>query len=176
MGSSRTLANTEGNDLTVLGTVNGTTYVHVPDSITPPEQPTEIAFKESTITPEVKEELKKQRFVAVKKQLLRESLENEIGDTHDMIADCMKLIEFNIMLTSRLAADYFGTEPMSETTKSTYGQRNQQFLDGVDSGAIKLRGDLDDINDMFQRLMVRYTRTQELINEKYIQELNRVGL
>jgi hypothetical protein len=43
---------------TELATLNGITYVHVPDSITLPIQPEQITVEEVTLTPELREEIK----------------------------------------------------------------------------------------------------------------------
>jgi hypothetical protein len=49
----------EGDDrCTELATLDGFTYVHVPDSITLPAQPEQITVEEVTLTPELREEIK----------------------------------------------------------------------------------------------------------------------
>jgi hypothetical protein len=49
----------EGDDrCTELATLDGFTYVHVPDSITLPIQPEQITVEEVTLTPELREEIK----------------------------------------------------------------------------------------------------------------------
>jgi len=42
--------NTEDQDATVLGEIDGATIVHVPDGVTMPEQPAEIGWKQVTLT------------------------------------------------------------------------------------------------------------------------------
>ena len=175
-GVTKTFRNTEENDATRLGIVNDVSYVHVPDYITLPEQPSEIDFKEAALTTEIKNELKTQAYAKVKKDLLRNHLEEEIGDIHDMLADCMKMTEFNIMLSTRLAADYLGVEPMSQETKDQYSQRISTFLGNVDSGEVNLRGNYDSIDGMFERMMERYSRIQDIVNQDYIELLKQVGL
>ena len=103
-------------------------------------------------------------------------MEDEVGDLYDMVADCMKLVEFNIMLTYRLAADYFGTDALTQETKDTYATRNQTFLNGVDSGEIKIRGSIEDVNEMFNRLITRYSKIQTIVDDRYLSELKKVGL
>lgn len=176
LGTTKTLRNTEDNDVTTLGEVDGVTYAFVPDSVEVPEQPTEIDFKQAILNDDIINELKQQKYAKLKKDILREHLTTEIGDVQDMLADCMKLVEFNIMLTSRLAADYFGTDPMTQTTKDRYSQRNQDFLNGVDSGSVKIRGSMEDVDQMFGRLIGRYSKIQEIVDQKYISELKKVGL
>lgn len=43
---------------TELATIEGITYVHVPDSVTLPDQPEQITVEEVTLTPELREEIK----------------------------------------------------------------------------------------------------------------------
>ena len=175
-GTTKTLRNTEDNELVILGTVGSKTYVHVPSKVTVPEQPQEINFQEDTITPEVREQLKKQPFTEMKKTLLRSKIEVEVGDIHDLLADCMKLIEFNTMLTTRLAADYFGSVPMDQATKDRYSMKVQTLLENVDNGNVQLRGNYDSVDGMFEKMMERYTYIQTIVKEQYIDLLKEVEL
>jgi hypothetical protein len=43
---------------TELATIDGVTYVHVPDDVTLPDQPAQINVEEVTLTPELKEQIK----------------------------------------------------------------------------------------------------------------------
>ncbi len=46
------------NQCTELCTLEGVTYVAVPDSVTLPDQPAELTITEATITPELREQIK----------------------------------------------------------------------------------------------------------------------
>ena len=46
------------NQCTELCTLGGVTYVSVPDSVTLPDQPTELTITEATITPELRDQIK----------------------------------------------------------------------------------------------------------------------
>lgn len=46
------------NQCTELCTLEGVTYVSVPDSVTLPDQPAELTITETTITPELREQIK----------------------------------------------------------------------------------------------------------------------
>ena len=46
------------NQCTELCTLDGVTYVSVPDSVTLPDQPTELTITEATITPELRDQIK----------------------------------------------------------------------------------------------------------------------
>ena len=47
-----------GNQCTELCTLEGVTYVSVPDSVTLPDQPTELTITQATITPELRDAIK----------------------------------------------------------------------------------------------------------------------
>ena len=53
-----TLVTPEDSGCTELATIDGTTYVHVPDGVTLPEQPEQITVEEVTLTPELREQIK----------------------------------------------------------------------------------------------------------------------
>ena len=53
-----TIITSEDSGCTELATINGVTYVHVPDDITLPDQPEQITVEAVTLTPELREEIK----------------------------------------------------------------------------------------------------------------------
>ena len=158
-----------GEEDTRIGEVDGIHYVH---SLAPMEQDERIGFKEATLTPELKEKLK---AVRPHKAFARMKVE-DIGDVYDLIADAMKLIEFNMMLTARLAGDLWGTNPIDATKKAEYAGRNKAFLDAVEAGDITLRGDFEDMDTVMARLMGRVSTINELVRDHYVRELQKVGL
>lgn len=167
---------TETQLVTVLGEIDNEIYIHVPSDDVLTDQPEELNFTQVTMTNELKDKLKEQSLVTMKKNNVRRKIEIEVGDVHDLIADCMKLIELNFVLTSRIAADYFGTAPLPKEIKTVYAQRNQSILDGIDSGQIKLRGSFEDVDSLMGELIVRYSKIQELVNSEYLSELEKIDL
>ena len=158
-----------GENDTLLGVINGWHYVH---SDAPQEQDERIEFQEVVLSADEKEQLKLQR---PNKSFARMKLE-DVGDMQDFIADAMKLIEFNMMLTARLAGDLWGTNPIEESKKAEYAGRNKAFLDAVEAGAITLRGDFEDMDTVMARLMGRVSTINELVRDHYVSELQKVGL
>ena len=158
-----------GENDTLLGVINGWHYVH---SDAPQEQDVRIEFQEVVLSADEKEQLKLQR---PNKSFARMKLE-DVGDMQDFIADAMKLIEFNMMITARLAGDLWGTNPIEESKKAEYAGRNKAFLDAVEAGAITLRGDFEDMDTVMARLMGRVSTINELVRDHYVSELQRVGL
>ena len=158
-----------GENDTLLGVINGWHYVH---SDAPQEQDDRIEWQEVTLSNEEKEQLKLQR---PNKSFARMKLE-DVGDMQDFIADAMKLIEFNMMLTARLAGDLYGTNPIDPETKEVYKARNKAFLDAVDSGEITLRGDFDNMDAVMARLLTRVSKTNQIVRDNYVSEMQRVEL
>ena len=156
--------------------IDNVEFVYIEDGADLSVQPSEINLEAATLTPEQKAVLKKQTFTKFKKEILREHLEDSVGDIYDMLADCMKIAEFSLMLTSRLAADYFGTEELSENVRQEYSQRNQVFLDAVNNGEINIRGDIDNADETLFRVMNRYSEIQKTVNDSYLSEMKRIGL
>lgn len=162
----------EAQNMSVLGELDGYVYVHTPEQSIQDEK---LKWEEVTLNDVQKEALKAQMMIQNKKAFARLKVE-DIGDVHDLIADAMKLIEFNMMLTARLAGDVWGTNLIPEGEKAIYAARNKDFLDAVEVGAITLRGDFDDMDTLMARLMSRYSKINEVVRDEYINELKKVGL
>ena len=159
-------------ELVQLGSIDGWNYAY---SDTVQEQDERIGWQEVTLESAQKEALKAQMMAQSRKAFARMKVE-DIGDVYDLIADAMKLIEFNMMLTARLAGDVWGTNVIPEDKKALYAARNKGFLDAVEAGAITLRGDFDDMDTLMARLMWRYSKINEVVRDAYVNELKRVGL
>ena len=156
---------------TRLGEIDGWSYVH---STAPEAQDARIEWSDvtATITDAEKELLKLQR---PNKSFARMKLE-DVGDIQDFLADAMKMIEFNMMLTVRLAGDVWGTNPIEPEIKTAYATRNSGFLAAVDSGAITLRGDFDNMDVVMARLLERVSKTNQIVRDNYVAEMQRVEL
>ena len=162
----------EDNTMSVLGEMEGYVYVYSPETSAQDER---LAWEEVILDDAQKETLRAQMMAQSRKAFARMKVE-DIGDVYDLIADAMKLIEFNMMLTARLAGDVWGTNVIPEDKKALYAARNKGFLDAVEAGAITLRGDFDDMDTLMARLMSRYSRINEVVRDAYVNELKRVGL
>lgn len=157
----------------ILGEIDGFEYAYLPELV---EQDARIEATVVELTVAQKEELKTQRYSDVRKHSARYFIDKEVGDIQDIIADAMKLIEFNMMLTARLAGDLWATNPIDLATKEVYKARNKAFLDAVAVGAITLRGDFDDMDLVMQRLLARVSQTNQIVRDSYIAEMQRIGL
>ncbi len=152
-----------------IGEIDGEVYFY---SESPQSQHEDLVLEEVVLTEELREQLK---ALLPHKEFVRMKVA-DIGDIEDLIADAMKLIEFNMMLTARLAGDLYGTNPIDTTTKEVYKARNKAFLDAVDSGEITLRGDFDNMDVVMARLLARVSKTNQIVRDNYIAEMQRVEL
>lgn len=152
-----------------LGIIDGWVYVHTTKATT---QDDRIDWQEVTLSDSEKETLKKQ---LPHKDFVRMKID-DIGDIKDYLADAMKLIEFNMLLTTRLAGDLWGTNALSDEMKKAYKDRNKVFLDTVDAGGISLRGDFEDMTLVMERMFKRVSMTNELVNKNYVSKLKDLEL
>lgn len=150
-----------------IGELDGEIYF---SSNAPLEQ--ELTVEEVALTEELREKL-----VALMpdKNFLRTKLLS-IGDMQDMIADCMKLIEFNMLLTARLAGDVWAKNTIEPDKKTLYAARNKAFLDAVDAGEVTLRGDFDDMDVVMARMLSRVSAINETVRDSYVTKLQEAGL
>lgn len=157
---------------TYLGEIEGWRYVSVPDDAQMPEQPEEIQWQTVDATPDLVEQLKRSRPMRIAKDVVREHIEEEVGDLHDLVADCMRLCEFSLALSLRVSHEVFSGEQMAPEVRQAYAERVQAVLGAMDSGDVVLRGDLEDPDAMIMRLMERYTRISQLLANVYKPRVN----
>ena len=162
----------EKQEMVTLGEVDGFTYVYAP---TQSVQDARLGWEEVVLDDALKNSLRQSFVFNNHKHFARAKIE-AVGDVYDIVADAMKLIEFNMMLTARLAGDLWGTNPIEEAKKAEYAGRNKAFLDAVEAGAITLRGDFEDMDTVMARLMGRVSTINELVRDHYVSELQKVGL
>lgn len=155
-----------------LGDIGEYSYAYLSEAV---EQDDRIQAEVVELTVEETEILRESMYAHCRKLFARDRI-NEISDVQDLIADNMKLIEFNMMLTTRLAGDLWGTNPIPAELKELYKARNKAFLDAVDAGAITLRSDFQDMDKVMERMMGRYTAINKAVRDNYINELKAVGI
>jgi len=152
---------------TLLAEIDGWRYVSVPDATVMPDQPDEISWQAVTPTPELIDQLKRCQPVNVAKHAVRQRIELEVGDLHDLVADSMRLCEFAIALSVRVSHEVLTSEPMDATLREAYTARVTTVKDAMDSGDLVVRSDIEDPTTMMSRLMERYTTITRLIADHY---------
>lgn len=102
------------------------------------------------------------------KEHARRKIEEEMGDLHEIVADQSKQIEALTVLLCRLTADMLGGTVMSDVTKETYLDRSESVIAALDSGALRLRGDMEGADDMLQRMLQRTNRINQIVEAEYL--------
>lgn len=106
----------------------------------------------------------------------RKNIEAQVGDTLDIIADLGQLIEFAIIAVSALWADKAGLIKLDEDTIKSYGQRGAAVMSFVANSELVLRSSFEDPAKMISTLMPRYSLTQQLVRDLYINPVKQLGL
>ena len=88
--------------VTELATVDGTTYVYVPDAVTLPPQPEQITVEEVTLTDELREAIK---AASPHVQLINDRVVNKIRELYS-IYDEIKMIRLAPSVESEAYNDY----------------------------------------------------------------------
>lgn len=160
--------NTEDNQIRSIGRIDEEYYISVPDGIVlPPQDVTLFAVDDLDL-------VKSLQVPRLQKENFRRKIELEIGDVQDLLADCMKMCEFALVLSARISNEVLQGIQIPEPTRSAYAQRVALFVGALDSGGIRLRTDSEDPLDMMNRIMTRYTRINELYESEYKTEIDRL--
>lgn len=167
-GSTKSYKNTESNEIQFIGSLNGEQYISVPDSVVLPAQ--EVTLIEVTDI----DLLKTLQLPRLQKESFRNKLELEVGDVQDLLADCMKMCEFALVLSSRIANEVLSGTQMPEPQRSAYTARVAAFVGALDSGLVKLRSDSENPADMMMRLMTRYTKLNALYETEYKANIDKI--
>lgn len=160
-GYSVHFTNTENNEIKTIGQHQGDHYISVPDSVTLPAQELEL----TVVTDQVF--LKTLAAPRLEKETFRRTLELEVGDVQDLLADCMKMCEFALVLSARVSNEVLSGTPMEPELRAAYAARVAMFVGALDSGLVRLRSDSEDPVDMMNRIMTRYTRINALYETDY---------
>lgn len=151
-------------------------YVFSEVELNTKKQPVGVDLRLEVVTPELQEALKQTRFIKIKKEALRTCIDEEVGDLYDVMSDAMKLIEYNLMLTTVIAKQILSNEPIDEVKRTEYLARINSFLPMIDSEDFTLRSDFSPVDsDMFKTL-TRYSKIQKLVKDKYVSELKAYDL
>lgn len=162
-----------GEGVKYIGKVGEWDFAYLPQEV---EQDARIQATIVELTTDERDELAKQRFADVRKHGARHLIERDVGDVYDLIADVMKILEFNLMLSSRLAGQIYETNPIAPEILEQYKSRNKTFLDAVDAGQIVLRSNFDDMDMVMTKMFGRISQINTIVKEQYILEMQEVGL
>jgi len=121
-----------------------------------------------------KEFLKTLALPRLEKETFRDKLTLEVGDVQDLLADCMKMCEFALVLSARVSNEVLTGVPITEPTRTNYKDRVVSFVTALDLGLVKLRSDSEDPVDMMNRIMTRYTKINSLYETDYKANIDRI--
>lgn len=147
---------------TPLGQVAGLDWYRLPDNSDMPataRQPTDDELAHA-----------KRELPAIKtlKASVRRRIEREVGDVHEILADQARQIEALTALAVRLGQVVFGGETLGADLQQRYLDRINPVATALDSGALLLRGDLEDAAEMLARVQSRTDAVNRLIGEHYL--------
>ncbi|MAO57800.1 MAG: hypothetical protein CL549_15700 [Alcanivorax sp.] len=106
------------------------------------------------------------------KAAARRRIEAQAGDLHDIVADQARQIEALMALTVRLGQVVLGGEQLDSDVQQRYLDRITPLAHALDDGALTLRGDLEDPDDMLARMQARADRINDIIAEEYLPRRN----
>lgn len=158
-----------------LGEIEGRHFVFSDVELDTVNQPEGIDLKLEEMTPELVNKIKKSRFVTIKKDALRSMIDNDVGDIYDILADAMKLIEFNLNVTALLAKEVFSEEKLSGQDKEDCMNHVSRFHPLMTSDEMTLRMDYTNTANELSKILTRYSNTQKLVRDEYVEDLKRYG-
>lgn len=115
--------------------------------------------------------LTRSQLAVALKQGLRQRISLDVGDLHDLIADQSKMLEMIYAMLSRLTVEILGGTQMEATTRDKYLQRASAVVSAMDSGAVTLRGNFEDMDQVLQVIMQRQSHINELVRDDYVVKL-----
>lgn len=164
----------DGESLTYIGEMNDRHYYA--GNLSLDVQATDIDAQEETRTDEIEALIKQSNVVKMHKQQLRRDIEQEgLGDLADLLADQAKIIEMLYVMTARITADYLGGTPIQENHKPVYLARAEAVINAIDSGAITLRADFDDMDKILQDVMSKQSRVNQLVRDNYVTKVSEIS-
>jgi len=132
-----------------------------------PEDPTD---PESSMRDLTEEELAKQekaeRLLA--KLRFRNSVESNIGDIPDIIADLSKRLEIIERLVFKVCYYLLQDQSIDQSVKDQFLSIVTSYVDAVDNGTLKTRVDLEDLNELYNRVYERVNTLTNLLETEYL--------
>jgi len=150
--------NTDDGEIDYLCTLDGEVYLSVPDGVTLPTQPAEIALEPVTMTDQLRARLKAAAGpVRVSKLVTRENIRAVSGDAEDQIADLERRVAMAERLLYRMADAFLSGQTAPQSLVDEFLAPVQGYVAAVDAGAIKARHDAESLPGLIERLMARST-------------------
>ena len=111
-------------------------------------------------------------YKKILKNKVRNRIEEEIWDIYDLLADIDKRLWMNERLLIRLANDILHNKDLSQNKiLQWYKPFLEQYIYAVDNWLFIGRNDLEDLNEMFNKLANRTTSIAKIVKEEYLDKL-----
>lgn len=111
-------------------------------------------------------------YIEIKKAKIRKRIDEEVGDVYDLLADTSKRLAMLERLTMFVLHDYLNNVPLSDERNSLYSYLVQQYIDSIESFTVKNRVDLENPEELFNKLAQRSNRIADIfIEENYLSEM-----
>jgi len=148
--------NTADDEITRVATLDdGMEYISVPDGVSLPTQPDEITLEQVDVTPELRLDLIRANVALEQsKGNARERVRDVAGDAEDQIAELEKRVSIMERMLYQLAWRILDGQA-TDDLKSEYGGLLQQYVQGVESGAIQTRSDLHYAQPLVDQIVAR---------------------
>jgi len=102
---------------------------------------------------------------------LREKIYKDVGDIDDLIADMSKRIDLIERLVMRIFYFILNKQDVPQELLDAYLPMIANYITAVDSGQVKMRADLEDPQEVFNSLAVRYTTITNLVKTEYFDKI-----
>jgi hypothetical protein len=163
--------NTENEDITYLGDLDGWSYVSAPNDTTIPDQPNEINWQQVT-SKEKKEKLRqKLRTFQNSRNLADAQIKTEVGDHSDLMADLAKRIGMVERLVMRIAYFLLSGQEISQEVKDAYYPLVESYIQAVDGGLVEDRVDLESNVRLQEVLTQRFDKIAQIVDDVHLRRV-----
>ena len=136
-----------------------------------PEDP---ANPESSMRDLTEEELAKQKKAEklMTKLKFRNSVESNIGDLPDIVADLCKRLEILERLVFKVCYYLLQDQTIGDDVKNQFTSIVTSYVDAVNNGQLKTRVDLEDLTNLYNRVYERVNAFTQLFENEYLNKVN----
>lgn len=125
-------------------------------------------YRDLTTTELTKQALADKLLLKLK---LRSHISLEVGDTDDLIADMSKRTDLIERLLLRVFYYTLQDIPIPQAIKDAYLPMVTNYINSVDNQTLRVRADLEDPQEVFNKLAIRTTKIADIVKEEYFDKL-----
>jgi uncharacterized protein YeeX (DUF496 family) len=102
---------------------------------------------------------------------LRNKIYNNVGDLEDLISDLSKRLDLLERLVMRTFFYTLKGESVPQPILDAYLPMVESYISSVDKELIVTRADLEDPNELFSKLIKRFTNISNLVKSEYLDKI-----